>query len=646
METYFLSFLWGICILFSFTGWGAAVNNILFPGARVDWGQRAAWGIAAVVLMGGILNLASIVSKVSILILTAAGVLYQAVDFYKSRPSVVDALSLDIDNYRKQRLAVFIIFIICFLAVLQYSGLVFTISFNPHDDKQAYFVFAEKMLQTGSIGEDPFSMRRMETSLGGQYFLQTIVLSMLSEKNLNIIDPGLGIIISIGLLWGYLKKRYLKNKKIPWTVAVLILLFFLFIPPPRTNTTALVIPLALFISFFRTLDWEELEHRHFVVNGFIIALIAAAICSLKSTLIPACGILFASTYLFYIFKSKNRPKAVCEFITAAILAVVFLLPWMILMYQSSGTFLYPVLGRGYHGTAYGNFSTPWANLNISGVIEILLKYISYPYITALALLEFAVIKSSRRHTGQREAFNSLVISAALGSLVVLLVTAGRFGERYLYPFLFTAVIISMIHVLAATGWSDKEKPVKSTGLLIVIFVTGMLLGNEWFVTRLQYWDYLRNIKAGLSNASLYHDEDALQYAKMQQSIPEGETVLTRLNKPFLLDFRRNNILIADLPGGASLPPGMPFMKGSEALADYLISKSIRYIAYSYASEAGYPRAYLAKQLRRKQKMHPFFISRSEHTIDFQDNLKELGDTRKRIYDDGDIFVIDLLSRKD
>ncbi len=643
MVIYFLSFLWGVCLLVSFTGWGAAVNNILFPGARVDWGQRAAWGIAAVIFIGGILNLTSSVSTGSILILTAAGLLYQAVDFYKSRARITGRATSYIKTCGKERLVALLIFTVCSLAVLQYSGLVFSGFF--HDDQVAYLTFSEKMIQTGSMGADPFSIRRVETSLGGQAFMHAFLLGVLSRKNLFIIDPGLSVIISLGLLMGYLKNLKLKNREIPEAAALIVLLFFLLIPPPRTNTTALVLPLALFISLFRTLDWEELGNRHFAANGFIIALLTAAICSLKSTLIPAAAILFVSTYIFFIAGSGKRARALYEFFTAAVLSVVFLLPWMLSMYQSSGTLLYPLLGKGYHGTAYGTFPSSWADLDLSGVMELLFRYISYPFIIALALLNFAAARSSPSPApaGQREAFKSLVISAALGSLVVLMVTAGSFGERYLFSFLFAAVIISMINVLAAMPWREPGRVRASPSLLILIFVTGILLGNGWFDARSQYWDYIHNIRAGLNNTSLVPDEEIREYAEMQQAVPEGETILARLEKSFLLDFRRNKILIADEPGGASLPPGMPFFRGSEALSAYLVSKSIRYVAYSYASETGYRKRYLLKKL--KGKLHPFFRATFRHTLDFQENLRQLGDTRKRIYDDGKIFVLDLLSNR-
>jgi hypothetical protein len=146
----------------------------------------------------------------------------------------------------------------------------------------------------------------------------------------------------------------------------------------------------------------------------------------------------------------------------------------------------------------------------------------------------------------------------------------------------------------------------------------------------------------VTNTPLISDKDVLRYARMQQSIPQGETVLTRLAYPFVLDFKRNRIFIADWPGGASPPPGMPSFKGDEALANYLISKSIRYVAYSYANEANFSWKLYGKRINHGNNQ---IRTTARHTFDFQYNLKQLGKTRKRIYDDGYIFVLDLLNRR-
>lgn len=81
---------------------------------------------------------------------------------------------------------------------MQYAGWVSTPNeFNLHDDYHADFVFPKKMLQMGSMGPDPFRERRLESSLGGGTFLNTFILSMLSEKILKNIDYGCGLIIAV-----------------------------------------------------------------------------------------------------------------------------------------------------------------------------------------------------------------------------------------------------------------------------------------------------------------------------------------------------------------------------------------------------------------------------------------------------------------
>jgi hypothetical protein len=126
---------------------------------------------------------------------------------------------------------------------------------------------------------------------------------------------------------------------------------------------------------------------------------------------------------------------------------------------------------------------------------------------------------------------------------------------------------------------------------------------------------------------------------MQDAIPEGATVLTRVQYPFLLDFTRNQIFIADYPGGSSPPPGIPFFRGADRLADYLCRRPIRYVAYSYRLEAGFYDDLFRERL--SPGTEPWLRLQALHTQDFQRNLAELGRTRKSVYDDGDVFVLDL-----
>ena len=86
---------------------------------------------------------------------------------------------------------------------------------------------------------------------------------------------------------------------------------------------------------------------------------------------------------------------------------------------------------------------------------------------------------------------------------------------------------------------------------------------------------------------------------------------------------------------------MPFFQGEEALAQYLLSNAIRYVIYAYDSEAGTPKEELGFTLEIDQ---PFWNRTfARHTFDLQDNLSQLANTRTRIYDDGEVFVLDIAS---
>ena len=150
---------------------------------------------------------------------------------------------------------------------------------NPHDDFHAYFVFPNKMIQSGSIGPDPYSERRMTSSLGGQYFLDAFVLAALSEENLHLIDPGLGIVLSAGLLLGYGKRR--RAPEIGTITAVLLLLI---IPPTTSNVTSLVVDVALFLGQFRTLVYPLKARSPMFAKSCGTALITAALFASKSGL--------------------------------------------------------------------------------------------------------------------------------------------------------------------------------------------------------------------------------------------------------------------------------------------------------------------------------------------------------------------------
>lgn len=74
------------------------------------------------------------------------------------------------------------------------------------------------------------------------------------------------------------------------------------------------------------------------------------------------------------------------------------------------------------------------------------------------------------------------------------------------------------------------------------------------------------------------------------------------------------------------------------MASYLTAKSIQHVTYSYGDEAGFTR-YFSYRLSPYNNL--WDRTHAQYTYDVQDNLRDLGKTRKQIYDDGNNFVRDL-----
>ena len=77
--------------------------------------------------------------------------------------------------------------------------------FNRNDDQPAYLLQLSRMLQTGSIGRDPFSLRQL-LSLNGQTFLLGLVGSVSPLKYAFLLDPGICWIMIAGLTWFFVRR--------------------------------------------------------------------------------------------------------------------------------------------------------------------------------------------------------------------------------------------------------------------------------------------------------------------------------------------------------------------------------------------------------------------------------------------------------
>ncbi len=325
--------------------------------------------------------------------------------------------------------------------------------------------------------------------------------------------------------------------------------------------------------------------------------------------------------------------------------MLFLAPWMVSLYRSNGTLLYPLLGRGFRGSVYGSYWAPATSLTLGSALAMLrptlldLKAIPLVILGAGALL--------RSDIGERRwVLVGWAVAAAISLLVMPWALSGALESyRYSFAFLNAAIFTLVMFAFPDAGWR-RWRPEWRRAWAVGLLGLGVLAMAQSHDVATHCSRLLTAIREGVKDSQNPHFmlRYVRRYARMQNALPPGVAVLTRLQYPFLLDFARNQVVIADYPGGSSPPPGMPFFEGGDRLAAYLCQRPIRYVAYSYFLEAGFYDDLFRERLGPGTE--PWLRLQALHTQDFQRNLDELGRTRARVYDDGDVFVLDLATASD
>jgi hypothetical protein len=634
MLHYLFAVGYALFVICAFTGWGSAVELVLFRRTSADWGLRAAWGVACSAVVGGALNLLSMASKPYLIVYAAIGCALGPLAWLRrERPS--REKSLESKRGGSARLG---ISILCTLIAIRCLFSPADRHFNSTDDYFAYFVFPAKMVQTGSLGKDPFSERRLVSSLGGGYYLQGLLLAGLGEQGLNILDEGIGLAIVAALIWGFVRDKNASDVESLIALAVVT-----FDSPWRVNSTTVVLASGMLVALYRTCNLRAVLEGNPLTGGLLVGLVAAGTASLKMTMISPVGAFLVLHYVWQCLARPRRGPVVARAVLSAVFTLVFLFPWMLDSLRSGGTLLFPLLGLGYHGSAYGKFWMPGQGTTLRNLPH----HITGVFTTLLPVIPLMFVVTMVWQRKVLSAVFPLCAAALIASLAVQLATGGIAAPRYSFSFNFAAAIVAIADGLVPQRGRGGQ--VAAVPILAVL-ATGLLLGDSFqtlrdnirpamldfdHVIRGQAPTYTLETPVAVSDTILTDSvlEQKPRYLAAQSSIPAGATVLTRLTLPFLLDFRRNQIYVADIPGGASPPPGMPTDEGPEALASYLNKQNIRYVAFSHGNKTF--------DVPPPPDPSPWIRSEHEFTFEFEENVSALGVTRKRIYDDGDIFVIDL-----
>jgi hypothetical protein len=271
----------------------------------------------------------------------------------------------------------------------------------------------------------------------------------------------------------------------------------------------------------------------------------------------------------YVARLRRTTMALRERLTeplvAGALSVLFLLPWFIVSWQSSRTFLYPVMPGTFHGPLALNASA-W---NV--VREIAFQTnVAVEGLPLEPLLLFFVAAAFVREPGTRVPLVATCVGAVAGFLALvhgLTQSDAQNTGRYAFAFMIGAVLAIVLAAGTARPARDRRDRARLAGAIVLFGLLSQLVASRaklWKEYSLKFHN-IELIAYALPRLPETEPPELSLYKRLQAAVPRGERIAVLVDEPHYLDFDRNPIWNLDMPGYASLAPRMPTFKGSEAL---------------------------------------------------------------------------------
>lgn len=278
----------GILLVATCAGWGHLIVRSVLRVGDIPKSIQVGIGFGTILILGGILNLFEVINKTSLSLLVGIGVgicianillyLYRNTRKKESLLRYVSRFFQSIrTGYTGRPLYTFFIVLLLFLCVIRVVSMVAPHAYNLHDDLQGYMVFPEKMVQTGSLQTDPFSERRIVSSIGGKAFIDSLVLIFSDVEFLHFVDRGFGFSLFLITLYGVL--AYIRLKK----EYILALLFIpVLMAAPMANITAIYSGSILFVTLAYMVLRKINLGTEAVKMTILFSISVAGLCALKT----------------------------------------------------------------------------------------------------------------------------------------------------------------------------------------------------------------------------------------------------------------------------------------------------------------------------------------------------------------------------
>src|SRR5438270_12674578 len=232
--------LWCALLFLSIAGYGAVLLR-LFGLRRPSITLAGTSGVGVVILLGGCLNLIHAITTPILLTLVVLGLLAAVLlRITITEPDQTAGLAA---NLRKpsSRIIALLIVLLAIVFLVRIGASVRAGQYQASDDYNFYLAAPVKMLQLHHYAADPFSERRIMTSIGGSYFLQTMVLAALPLANVQMADRTLGLILLAFMAYGLANEFHLTRMQ-----RLVFAFLVIFTPQLQFNLTFVLLPSPLF----------------------------------------------------------------------------------------------------------------------------------------------------------------------------------------------------------------------------------------------------------------------------------------------------------------------------------------------------------------------------------------------------------------
>jgi hypothetical protein len=535
-------------------GWGEMFRRCcgLAPGRM---STDMALGIAALTVVGGVLNVARVAVPLALGVVALIGIGIAAFRIWRE---IIRADAQSVHSwFRSNALPAGVI-----LAVMVFvaATVVPPSALNIGDDLQKYLAHLARMLQTGTLYGSPLNALGTE-SPGGQPFLQSFIAAMAPFPYVNAFDALFCFGLCMGLAAGL--AGYAKGMTF---VAAFAAASVAFIEPQYVNISALYSGSALMLALYMlTAAPEEIAASPLAARAVAAGLVAAAMIALKPTFLMMAGIMLAAGAAG-IAVSTPGMRAVLRWslgVTAGL--VLGMLPWVLLYApyfgDISGVAAQGAIQEQTRIAPIGLFSSAPLTWGASGLAFTAAAAFS-PVAGLLALSRCPYFSGEERTGAVTLAVSA--IGTMLAYFFVVLVLGRYFADydtalRYVIP-----ALIAVVPASIALGGRFFVRGVAQDRMLITagaysaFAAVALLIFAPSFTQRLgQARDFQHvlafrysSLTAAYSSqyAQLTSPQQAGFVQQLQESIPAGAPILAATSTPFWLDFRRNPIYDVTLAG--------------------------------------------------------------------------------------------------